>query len=267
MGKNLIQQARGKGSPRYRAPSFKYRGEAKHPLRSKELVEGTIIDLVHCRGHSAVLAACEYDNGEYRYAIAPEGVRVGDTVQVGSGAELKEGNVLPLGELPEGSLVCNIEGVPGDGGKFVRASGTFARVGSQLKDKVVVILPSKKRKIFHKNCRAMLGIVSGGGRTEKPLLKAGKAHFKAKAKNQLYPVVSGNAQNAVDHPFGNKRSSRKSKATPTSRNAPPGRKVGMIAARITGQKTGRSSGRRPPKGSRGKKKPENKKGKSALGKK
>ena len=267
MGKNLIQQARGKGGPRYRAPSFKYRGEAKHPTRTKEVLQGTVVDLVHCRGHSAVLAAMAYDDDSYRYAIAPEGVRVGDTFTVGAGAPVESGNIIPLGELPEGSLVCNIEGVPGDGGKFVRASGTFARVGSHLKDKVIIILPSKKRKSFHKECRATIGIVSGGGRPEKPLLKAGKAHFKAKAKNKLYPIVSGNAQNAVDHPFGNKRSARKSKNTPTSRNAPPGRKVGMIAARITGQKAGRSSGRRPPKGSRGKKKAENKKGKSALGKK
>ena len=79
--------------------------------------------------------------------------------------------------------------------------------------------------------------------------------------------MSGSAQNAVDHPFGNKRTSRKSKAIPVSRDAPPGRKVGMIAAKITGQKRGRSSGRRPSKGSRGKKKAENKTGKSALGKK
>jgi large subunit ribosomal protein L2 len=79
-------------------------------------------------------------------------------------------------------------------------------------------------------------VVAGGGRTEKPFMRAGTRFFKMKAKNKLWPKIGGSAQNAVDHPFGNKRTSRKSKARPMSRNAPPGRKVGMIAARRTGRK-------------------------------
>jgi large subunit ribosomal protein L2 len=71
---------------------------------------------------------------------------------------------------------------------------------------------------------------------EKVLLKAGKQWFKKRARNKLYPRSSAAKMNAVDHPYGNKRSSRKSKARPTSRNAPPGRKVGMLAARRTGRK-------------------------------
>jgi len=133
-------------------------------------------------------------------------------------------------------MIFNIESIPGDGGKFVRSSGTFAKVVSQMKDTVIVQLPSKKRKEFHPKCRASIGVVAGGGRPEKPLLKAGNSFFKMKAKNKLWPKVSGSAMNAVDHPFGNKRTSRKSKAKPISRNAPPGRKVGMVAARRTGRK-------------------------------
>jgi len=267
MGKNLIQQARGKGSPRYRAPSFRWRGEAKYPAQKESMKSAKVLDLVHCQGHSAVLAAMEYDDDTFGYTIAPEGIRVGDILEIGKGSDIKkDGSVVTLGELPEGSLVCNIESTPGDGGKFVRASGTYARIGAQVKDRVIIILPSKKKRAFHKECRATVGIVSGGGRTDKPILKAGKAHHKYQAKNKLFPVMSGSAQNAVDHPFGNKRTSRKSKARPVSRNAPPGRKVGMIAARRTGRKLGRIGGR-APKGSRGKKKAENKAGKSSLGKK
>jgi large subunit ribosomal protein L2 len=143
---------------------------------------------------------------------------------------------MQLNEIPDGTAIYNIEGIPGDGGKFVRASGTSARVMGKYKNNVVVLLPSKKRKEFHPACRATIGIVAGGGRTEKPLLKAGVAFHKMKAKNKKYPIMAGSAQNAVDHPFGNKRTSRKSKARPVGRNAPPGRKVGMIAARRTGRK-------------------------------
>ena len=153
----------------------------------------------------------------------------------GNDAEVEIGNVLPLQNIPEGALVFNIELKPGDGGKFVRSSGTFARVLSQLKEGVVIQLPSKKKKTFHPECRASLGVIAGGGRKDKPMLKAGKKFFAMKAKNKLWPKVSGNAQNAVDHPFGTSRSQRKSKARPAPHNAPPGRKVGMIRPRHTGR--------------------------------
>ena len=103
-------------------------------------------------------------------------------------------------------------------------------------NKITVLLPSKKKKIFNGGCRASIGVVAGGGRPDKPMLKAGNMHYKMKAKNKLYPIVSGGAMNAVDHPFGNARSSRKSKAKPVSKNAPPGRKVGMVGARRTGRR-------------------------------
>ena len=157
----------------------------------------------------------------------------------GEGIELKPGNILPLKDIPEGTLIHNIESKPGDGGKFVRTSGAYARVASKLRTKVVISLPSKKQKEFDLRCRASIGIVAGGGRTEKPFLKAGNRYYKMKAKNKLYPIISGCSQNAVDHPFGNARSQRKSKAKPIPKNAPPGRKVGAVGSRRTGRKRGR----------------------------
>lgn len=236
MGKNLIQQARGKGGPRYRAPSFRYAGEAKIRSLHNETITGEIIDILKCQGHTAPLARIKYDDGEFCLLIAPEGVRIGEQVQAGPSSEIKSGNTLELKNIPEGTAVYNLESRPGDGGKFCRSSGTFAKVISKTPKGIIVQLPSKKQKLFNENCRANIGIIAGSGRVDKPLLKAGNKFYKMKAKNKLYPHVSGSAQNAVDHPFGNKRSSRKSKARPTSKNASPGRKVGMIGARRTGRK-------------------------------
>jgi len=236
MGKNLIQQARGKGGPSYRSPGFRFVADARHRPLFQGIVNGTVMDIVHCPGHYAPLLKITYEDNVEAITIAPEGIRVGEIVSCGSGSELKSGNIIPLREIPEGTLIHNIELVPGDGGKMVRSSGTFAKISAKLKDKILVLLPSKKQKEFALDCRASIGIVAGGGRVDKPFLKAGVRHFKKRARNKRYPMISGSAQNAVDHPFGNKRTSRKSKARPISRNAPPGRKVGMIAARRTGRK-------------------------------
>ncbi|MCA9477518.1 MAG: 50S ribosomal protein L2 [Nanoarchaeota archaeon] len=236
MGKNITAQKRGKGSSTFRTPSFRFKGEAKILPR-----EGAFVaDLVHCQGHSAPLMHLCYDDGEYGYAIAPEGIAVGDVLDFSNEAEVTHGNVLTLQQIPEGVAIFNIEAKPNDGGKFVRSSGASARIISKTANAVVVEFPSKKQKKFHPQCRATIGMAAGGGRVDKPFLKAGKKFYAAKAKNKYWPIVSASAMNAVAHPFGNKRSSRKSKAKPAPKNAPPGRLVGAIRAR----KTGRSRGKR-----------------------
>jgi len=100
----------------------------------------------------------------------------------------------------------------------------------------MVQLPSSKTKRFLPDCRATIGIIAGSGRKEKPFLKAGKRHYAMKAKNKLWPQVSGSSMNSVDHPFGGSSSASKSGPTQASRNAPPGRKVGKIAPKKTGKK-------------------------------
>jgi large subunit ribosomal protein L2 len=235
MGKNLPQQARGKGSGTYRAPSFRFKGRAR--VETKE--NARIIDIIRCQAHSAPLAQVEYPDHTKGFMIAPQGVRVGDLLLIGPSAPVQNGNTLPLANIPEGTNIFNIENTPGDGGKFVRGSGLSARIVQKTEEKIIVLLPSKAKKDFHPRCRATIGIVAGGGRPEKPFLKAGKRFHKMKQKNRYYPIVSGSAQNAVDHPFGNKRTSRKSKAKPVRRGTPPGRKVGMLYARRTGRKRGK----------------------------
>lgn len=232
MGKPITAQKRGKGSQTFRAPSFKFKGQAKVlPFKENAL----IMDILSCRGHSAPLAQIYYDDGETGLMIAPEGIAVGDQIHFGAEAEIKYGNVMPLKAIPEGVAVFNIEMRPNDGGKIVRSSGASARIISKAKDGIVVQLPSRKQKKFHPECRATIGVAAGGGRVDKPFLKAGTKYYAMKARNKYWPSVSASAMNAVAHPFGNKRTLRKSKAKPAPRNAPPGRRVGAIRARKTGR--------------------------------
>ncbi|HZX44530.1 MAG TPA: 50S ribosomal protein L2 [Candidatus Nanoarchaeia archaeon] len=236
MGKNLIQQKRGKGSSTYRAPSFKYVGRAKYGTYGNLPSKGTITDIIHCPGHSAPLISVKYDNGSDVLLQAAEGLKVGSEVATGDGASLMPGNVLALKDIPEGTDVFNIESMPGDGGKFVRASGTMAKVIAKSNDKIILILPSKKQRNFSPMCRATIGIIAGAGKKEKPFLKAGFKMHAMRARNKIYPKVAGLAMNAVDHPFGGSSTNAKGKCSTVSRDAPPGRKVGKIAARRTGRK-------------------------------
>ncbi|MFH1399373.1 MAG: 50S ribosomal protein L2 [Candidatus Woesearchaeota archaeon] len=239
MGKNLTQQKRGKGSFSYRARSHRFKGESKyHPLAVGPIT-GVIKDIVHCAGHSSPVIEVVYEDKTEGLLIAPAGVQVGDVIVMGSAAAVKVGNTLPLKSIPEGTLICNVESQPGDGGKFVRSSGVTAKVLAKTNDKVVIELPSKKQKELNPNCRAMIGMVAGAGRREKPFLKAGNRYHRMKAKGKYYPLVTAQAMNAVDHPYGGSRSSRKGRPTIAPRFAPPGRKVGMLSPRRTGGKKGK----------------------------
>ena len=231
----MIQQKRGKGSPRYRAPSFRYKGRACFPMHENKAMTATISDILHSSGHSAPLIEMEYSNGETGLLQAPEGVKAGDKIEIGNNVEIKAGNILPLKNIPEGASIYNIEANPGDGGKFVRASGGFAKIITKTEDGIVVELPSSKRRTFLPECRAIIGIIAGSGRLEKPFLKAGTKFFAMRAKNKLWPIVSGTSMNSVNHPFGGKSSHAKGIPTQASRNAPPGRKVGHIAPKWTGR--------------------------------
>ena len=236
MGKLITAQKRGKGSSTFRTHSFKFKGQAKMLSQKSALVA----DIVHCSGHSAPLALLYYDDGSSAYSIAAEGMTVGDNLTLSNtDSELKTGNVLALKDIPEGVMIYNIEARPNDGGKFVRASGGSARVVSKTKDGVIVQMPSRKQKKFNPDCRAIIGVVAGSGRVDKPFLKAGNKYYAMKARNKYWPIVSASAMNAVAHPFGNKRTARKSKAKPAPKNAPPGRLVGAIRPRQTGRSRGK----------------------------
>lgn len=234
MGKNLIQQARGKGGPRYKSPSFKFRGDARIQNFTQK-TDATIMDIIDCPGHTAPLLIAQTQQREQILMIAPNEIRIGEQISI-NGGEIKAGNTLALKEIPEGTAIYNIESQPGDGGKFCRTSGTSAKILTKTGKQITIILPSKKERTFNENCRATIGTVAGSGRTEKPILKAGKKHHMMSARNKRYPIIGGSSQNAVDHPFGNKRSARKAKQKPVGHFAPPGRKVGKLWPKRTGRK-------------------------------
>jgi large subunit ribosomal protein L8e len=151
-------------------------------------------------------------------------------------AALAIGNILPVGEIPEGTVICNIEAKPGDCGKLARASGDYAIVVSQDAEKGVtrVRLPSGSKKSLLVTCRAMIGLCAGGGRTDKPILKAGRAYHKYKAKRNEWPKVRGVAMNPVDHPHGGGNQQHMGKPGTVRRDRPAGSKSGQISARRTG---------------------------------
>jgi len=246
MGKRIIAQRRGKGSSVFRAPSHRYKGNLEHIKVAKdELVTARIMKILHDPARSTPIARIrverETGNGKWTHAdeqlvVVPEGVGEGDEMVYGKSAAVKTGNTLPLSNIPEGIVICNLEGRPGDGGKFARASGNFASLLSHEVEtgKTLVIMPSGKKKWLSSDCFATIGVVAGGGRTEKPFVKAGKRYHKMKSHATKYPTVRGVAMNAVDHPFGGGGHQHVGKSKTPARGAPPGRKVGNIAAKRTG---------------------------------
>ncbi|MFC7231208.1 50S ribosomal protein L2 [Saliphagus sp. GCM10025308] len=236
MGRRIFGQRRGRGSPTFRAPSHRYKANLEHKtLEDTDVVSGEVVSIEHDPARSAPIAAVEFDDGEQRLILVPEGVAVGEEIQVGVSAEIKPGNTLPLAEIPEGVPVCNVEAKPGDGGKFARASGVNADLITHDRKAAVVQLPSGEVKRLDPQCRATIGVVAGGGRTEKPFVKAGKKYHKMRARGIKWPRVRGVAMNAVDHPFGGGGRQHPGRPKSVSKNAPPGRKVGDIASRRTGR--------------------------------
>ncbi|TDA26016.1 MAG: 50S ribosomal protein L2 [Archaeoglobi archaeon] len=234
MGKRIISQNRGKGTPTYTAPSHKYKAQIRHlPFRDKA-VAARVVDIVHDPIRNGPIALVRMPDGNERYVLAVEGIGAGDWIYAGDSVEIAPGNSTYLKNIPEGTPICNIEAKPGDMGRFVRASGTFALVLSREEDKVLVQMPSGKLKWFHPMCKATIGVVAGGGRVDKPFVKAGKKYHKMKSKAAKWPRVRGVAMCAVYHPFGGGKHQHVGRPKTVSRNAPPGRKVGSIAARRTG---------------------------------
>ncbi|PSQ15440.1 50S ribosomal protein L2 [Halobacteriales archaeon QS_8_69_26] len=252
MGRRIRGQRRGRGGPTFRAPSHRYDSEKHHKkTEDGDLVSGTVVGIEHDPTRSAPVARVEFEDseasgdasgsrtesgdGDQRLVLAPEGVGLGEEIQVGVSAEIKPGNTLPLAEIPEGVPVCNVEAKPGDGGKFARASGVSADLITHDRNAAVVQLPSGEVKRLDPECRATIGVVAGGGRTEKPHVKAGKMYHKSKARGMKWPTVRGVAMNAVDHPFGGGGRQHPGRPKSVSRDAPPGRKVGDISSRRTGR--------------------------------
>lgn len=238
MGKRIRVQRRGRGSPTFRAVTHKRVAPVQYPPMPKEregVIQGQVAKFLHDPGRGSPLASVKLETGETYYTVVPEGVHEGQSIQIGGKASIDIGNVLPLGSIPEGTMICNIELSPGDGGKIARSSGSYVTVVAHTPEGTIVKLPSRKTRYLNDLCRATVGVVSGAGRVDKPFLKAGAKSHLMRAKGRVYPRTRGIAMVAAAHPYGSsKRGARK--VTTVSRRAPPGKKVGLIAARSTGRK-------------------------------
>jgi large subunit ribosomal protein L2 len=235
LGKRILQRRRGRGGIQYRARTKGKIAPVRYPRLSDAETNGVVKALLDERGRSAPLAQLEFASGHFAYVPAVAGMSVGKEIQMGTNAQVSAGNILPLASIPEGTRVCNIELRPGDGGRLVRASGTSAVLFSRAGGNAILKLPSGKNILVDAQCRAVIGEIAGGGRLEKPFLRAGPRHHAMRAKGIMYPRMRGIAMAAVYHPFGGGRHQHPGKSTSTSRNAPPGRKVGLIAPRKTGR--------------------------------
>jgi len=239
LGKRIRVQRRGRGSSTFRASTHKRVAPVKYPpvsvTENKTVINGQVKGIIHDPGRGSPMVVVKLETGDTYFSVVPEGVYEEQLTQIGNEAVMDIGNVLPIGKIPEGTMVCNIELSPGDGGKMVRASGAYATIISHTSDKTIIKLPSKRSKYINSNCRATIGVIAGAGRTEKPFLKAGTKHHLMKAKGHMYPRTRGIAMIAASHPFGSSKKGGR-KVTTVGRNAPPGQKVGLIAARSAGSR-------------------------------
>ena len=173
---------------RYRVIDFK---------RDKDGVPAKVAHIEYDPNRSARIALLHYADGEKRYIVAPQGLKVGDTVESGPKADIKPGNALPLESIPTGTTIHNIELYPGRGAQFVRSAGTSAQLQAKEKGYGVVRMPSSELRRISLACRATVGEVGNSDHSNIDGGKAGRTRWRG-----VRPTVRGTAMNPVDHPHG-----------------------------------------------------------------
>ncbi len=165
--------------------------------RNKYGIPGKVVSIEYDPNRSANIALISYVDGEKRYIIAPETVKVGDRIESGEKVEIKAGNALPLKNIPLGSSIYNIELHRGKGGQLVRSAGTAAILTAKEGDYCLVKLPSGEIRKIHSECYSTIGIVGNKDHINVTVGKAGRSRWMNKR-----PKVRGVAMNPVDHPLG-----------------------------------------------------------------
>ncbi len=185
----ITMRHRGGGHKRlYRIIDFK---------RDKDNIPAVVKSIEYDPFRTAWIALVVYQDGEKRYILAPEGLKVGDVVMSGENVEIKPGNALPLRNIPVGVFIHNIELYPGRGGQLVRAAGAVAQLLGKEGDYAIVRLPSGEIRKFSLDCRATIGQVSNAEHEHVVLGKAGRSRHRGRR-----PHVRGTCMNVVDHPHG-----------------------------------------------------------------
>lgn len=231
MGKRIITQRRGRATSTYRVrkKAFKYR--IQYPKKISG--EGKVLRLINSAAHTCPLAKIKTSEKMF-YVPAFNEMYEGQTIDFDD-KKVENGKIMKLKEIPVKTRIYCIESVPGDGGKFIKTGGNSASITKVIGKNTFILMPSKKEKKFNSDCRAIIGTIAGEGRLDKPVLKAGKKYHIKKSKSKLWPRTSAVKMNAIDHPFGSGRA-KNPKSKIAKRNAPPGRKVGLIRPKRTGKR-------------------------------
>lgn len=227
MGKRIISRRRGAGTGPYRSPSHRHHGPIYHPAPSI-VGEATVVAIAPAPGRSAPVVEIAPAQGARLRMIAPAGIATGDTVHLHDG-RVERGSLLALAEIPDGTLVSNLEVKPFDGGRLVRAAGASALVVAHTGRDVTVQLPSGQFKVFLPTCRAQVGAIAGGGRSERPMIKAGKKVLAYRSLARAPFKVRGVAMNPVNHPHGGGAHQHVGRPSTVSSGTWPGAKVGRFS--------------------------------------
>ena len=205
----------GKMTIRYRGGGHKQMYRIIDFKREKDGVPATVKTIEYDPNRSARIALLFYADGEKRYIVAPHGIKVGQQIISGSGVAPDLGNCLPVGEIPFGSIIHNIEMRPGQGGKIARSAGSYAQLMSREGRYAIIKLPSGETRMILCACKAPLGIVSNGDHSLEVSGKAGRSRWLGRR-----PRNRGVVMNPVDHPMGGGEG-RASGGHPRSRNGMP----------------------------------------------
>jgi large subunit ribosomal protein L2 len=187
-GRITIRHKGGGHKKLYRLIDFK---------RNKYDSIGKIVSIEYDPNRNAHISLVHYEDGEKRYILHPETLKVGDTIASGKNLDIKVGNALKLQDIPLGTDVHNVELFPGKGGQLVRAAGTSAKILAKENDFVVLRLSSKEIRLFKKECFATIGRISNADFYNVVLGKAGRSRWLG-----IRPTVRGSVMNPVDHPHG-----------------------------------------------------------------
>ena len=187
----------GRVTTRFRGAGNKRRYRMIDFLRAKDGVPAKVVSIEYDPNRTARIALLVYADGSKSYILAPNGLKVGQTVMNGPKAELKPGNCLKIKDIPVGVSIHNIEMLPGQGAKLVRAAGQSAVLRGKDEVYAQVKLPSGEVRMIHVECKATIGVVGNEEHMNVKLGKAGKKRYMGKR-----PHVRGVAMNPIDHPMG-----------------------------------------------------------------
>ena len=191
------RNARGKITVRHRGGGHKRAYRIIDFKRNKDGIPATIATIEYDPNRSANIALVNYADGEKRYILAPNGLKVGDKIESGPESDIRVGNCLPLQNIPVGSIIHNIELKEGKGAQMVRSAGASAQLMAKEGNYAHVRLPSGEVRLVHIRCRATLGQVGNTDHENITIGKAGRSRWLGKR-----PTVRGKVMNPVDHPHG-----------------------------------------------------------------